>query len=617
MEIDDLEERDRGPRMPTVAMPGASLREGYAMAGAPVDESFTRPRIAHLDDLRKTGDYNSALAAGERCFLENEGTPSGEPEALFLSEMAAYMCLLVDPLRNPRELQTWETRLNSLLGRFEIAQASGFGVFYLGALTILRDFCHYCRTYVETVEQPFERIMIGGTEFTLDSWGELFDSKIDALIKSNFVLIAAGQGDPRNRFQRTRWLLMRLKNMVARMRSATTAEADRWQKGMKALDRDSAIRTKILSQKLQGMLGGVKEQLERQILYYTQNEEPANSPLLRSTRLALIRCAIDRGDYSFATRAGEALIKQTPDSDLEFISQINGTIGYGLFVFAEMLLNHRNDEAVVGLLSRQAISFGINDDSNEDAVRKVIKMGAEYSQKALKFAGAGGKAQNSPLARQFRSQLLHGYNLEGATAAQNLLPSAINDVLNDSSNNAQNLAVRIPRIASALCFLAKKDGVKIINQFVSEDQKRPLVALLRESEHFLTQEAAIGERRITARNITPLGVAIQQGLKAIGGDLAFSDYELIEPAMAGDVDAVGENDAEDDGGNPIKDDVLPSPVVSATAFVPASRVEFSINHVPKAYYTLVKQKFETVRYVLREISGGARTGALHSAKSFR
>lgn len=564
--------------MPTVALPDSAFPPSYKLGEGGVDGAFMSDRMARMDNMRRAGNYSEILAEGDQYFSENPDIVSlDDPSNQFLSEMSAFICLLLDPLRDRENLNIWLNRLDNLIKRFDRGAASGLGVFYLDTLALIRDFLYYCQRYIETLEEPFERLLISGEEFSFEKFDE-FDRRIGVVLSQNLQNLrdhpARDYYHLSNRIFR---LLARLQIMVKKMKTATIAEMDRWKHGMVTRDRDAAIRTKLFSAELQTELRGNEnrssvDRLIASLIQELTRDEVPNSPLARSLRLAQIRCLIDQGQYSLARQNGDVLMRQTPHNDYDFISQVNGTVGYGLFIFAELVLNHDENPQISFLLNTQKSLLGCTG-SIKDIANKIIEIGIGYLRSALQQAEA---SDNPILAARFRSQLLHGYNLmlsteelyeKGAMGARSILPAAVRDVLNGHAFPLEIRSILTPRIAIALERLIKRNR-QTMEELGLEKKGRDFIALLRDSVTFLSQELAGNSRSQQERLVTPLGVAVREILGPEGAHAGFvHDIQTALPE----------------------------------------------NHVPEEYYAVLFEKKEAVSILYRILSGGATTQVMKSA----
>ncbi|MFA6917688.1 MAG: hypothetical protein WC285_02530, partial [Candidatus Gracilibacteria bacterium] len=454
----------------------------FAIDPGKITEDSAQKQMERIERCRSIGDHRTALRIGEEFYERSKNEQFQMPLYRFLSEISARMCTLLDPVRNVGEIDKWVDRLAKLLSELIKNKGDDFEiVYYIVALQTILDFFILCRCYLEKVKRPDEETSYKGKSFEDYQWNT-FSTRLNDMIRTPHVAPkTASDLALRPRIDR---LLLRLKNMVTRMRAIQKADIDRWDSTMLMRDRDSAVRTKLYSPVIKSAIAGNPREpgypgaisLMTDHIDAFPEDEKRFSPLVLSARVNQIRYMVDSGEYHKATQDAERLFPA-----LEFvgeqalIAQLHGIIGYGLFVLADLLLRNRGMGEVLIHISAEAKKF--TDSVNlQDILTGIINRGEDHLRIGLRATSRGSvktpprgttfrKEDFQKTATQLRSQLLFGYSLRlqaglpisGETDDDSLIPAfqrAVYDL--DKVENPEDLYfVYAPRLAVIIYHLRK------------------------------------------------------------------------------------------------------------------------------------------------------------------
>lgn len=422
-------------------------------------------RIRKIEMLKLSGDYERALAEGENYWMTHFITDFSWPLYLFLSEICAKMCLMVDPLRDSKRAKGWYDRLTlvrSKLAEYKPQLQEPFQTelkFFFLALEIIYDFFRTCQVYTESISSPCSPSVIArDDEDAAKRRRKSYGPEIWDMFRSRLRNVREVHGktlpttvDHLSVGSRTFRMFDQLSAMITFMEALADAERDRW--SYPELDRDAAIRTKPLAAGTQQSLAAAVKKLDLFIASFGDSKEQEKSALVISACLAKVRNFIDQGKYFEATREANALMSRFKEpQDHEFIAQLRATMGVGFFVFAELLLKCPDDQIFSDLLV-EARKFANLPQNERLAISRLIDMGIANLRKALEMVHRYGRDE---LARRFRNQLLFGLTLkleENFTVDKRetlrLIDRCSRDLEHFGEDERTKMAV--PRLVQAIC----------------------------------------------------------------------------------------------------------------------------------------------------------------------
>lgn len=445
-----------------------------------ITEQFAARQMSDIDALRLRGDYRRALQVGESFYASFYSSEFKMPLYRFLSEISARMCLLLDSIRNPADVQKWVSRLTALLDKLQPNMGDDFEIkHYVIILYLIRDFFVLCNCYLEKIKTPDKDIRYGDRAFEIGQW-DYFASRVDDMINSSHA--SPKTADDIALRQRVDRLLQQLKNMVTRMKSVYSAEIDRWHPNMLMRDRDTAVRTRLCSPGIQKALKGdlsVKGAFQTMLDHIAAFPEVERiaSPLVLSARVSLVRYLVDQGQYFAASQEATKLfpiLAANGEGLLE--AQLHGIVGYGLFVLADLLFRTRDVGDLLIHLSSEAKKF-TDSITLGDIISNITNRGIDHfrvaqgiisreTAKAAKAKPPSDQKYRKPGA-QLRNQVLFGYLLKmqagllvqtneesGSGDFVNIFQRAVYD-LDQIDDETELYAVYVSRLAAIIYHLQK------------------------------------------------------------------------------------------------------------------------------------------------------------------